>query len=48
MNSILKLNKKQEHKNSFNKKLLREYITFQLENSNLIHPYTDLEEYPLS
>ena len=40
--------KKQEHKNSFRRKLLREHITSQLEDLDLVRLYTDLEKHLLS
>lgn len=48
MSSIPKPTKKQEHEKSFRKKLLKEHITSQLEDPDLIRPYTNLKEYPLS
>ena len=48
MSSTLKLTKEQEHKNSFRRKLLKEYITSHLEDPDLVRLYTNLEKYPLS
>ena len=48
MSSTLKPTKKQKHKSSIRRKLLREYITSQLKDPDLVRPYTDLEEHPLS
>ena len=47
MSSTPKPTKKQEHENSFRRKSLREHITSQLENPDLIRPYTDLDKHPL-
>ena len=48
MSSTFKFIKKKKHENSFRKKLLREYITSQSKDPDLIRPYIDLEKYLLS
>ena len=48
MSSTPKLTKEQEHESSFRRKLLKEHITSQPEDPDLVRPYTDLEEHPLS
>ena len=48
MSSTPKPTKEQEHESSFKRKLLKEHITSQPEDPDLIRPYTDLEEHPLS
>ena len=48
ISSIPKLTKEQEHESSFRRKSLKEHITSQPEDPDLVRPYTDLEEHPLS
>ena len=48
ISSTPKPTKEQEYKSFFRRKSLKEHITSQLEDPNLVRPYTDLEEYPLS
>ena len=48
MNSTLKPYKEQEHESSFRRKSLKEHITSQPEDPDLVRPYTDLEEHPFS
>ena len=42
--SITKPTKKQDYESSFKIKLLRKYITSQLEDVDLIHSYTNFKE----
>ena len=48
MSSTSKPTKKQEHESFFRRKLLREHITSQLEDPDLVCLYTDLKEHLLS
>ena len=48
MSKTPKFIKKQEHKSSYRKKLLRKYITSQLKDPDLVRLYTNLEKYPLN
>ena len=48
MSSTPKPTKEQEHESSFRRKSLREYITSQPKDPDLIHSYTNLQEHPLS
>ena len=48
MSKTPKLTKEQEHESSFRRKLLKEYITSQPKDPDLVRPYTDFEEHPLS
>lgn len=48
MNSTAKPIKKQKYESLFKRKLLKEYIISQLENSDLMHLYINLEKHLLS
>ena len=48
MSSTPKPTKEQEHESSFRRKSLKEYITSQQKDLDLVRPYTNLEEHPLS
>ena len=48
MSSTPKPTKKHEHKSSFKRKLLKEHITSQPEDPDLVYPYKNLEKHLLS
>ena len=48
MSSTSKPTKEQKHESFFKRKLLREYITSQLKDLDLVRPYIDLKKHPLS
>ena len=48
MSSTPKPTKEQEHESSFKRKSLKKHITSQPKDPDLVRPYTDLEEHPLS